>query len=219
MFNLVCPIPRKIYVAVSGGVDSMAALDFLARSHDVTVLYFAHGDTAHDQTARFHVKVYAETLGLPFVDGTVTRFKHQDESLEEYWRTERYAFFNYMNSVDPMPVVTAHHLDDAVETWVWSSLNGLGKIPEIRRGYLLRPFLATPKSELLSWAVRHNVPWIQDPSNSDMARTRNIVRANMDIIKRINPGIATVVKKKVLEMKEKLHDPIDTPEQDAIVLT
>lgn len=45
MFKLLCPIPRSVYVAVSGGVDSMAALNFLARSHDVAAVFFDHGDS------------------------------------------------------------------------------------------------------------------------------------------------------------------------------
>ena len=39
------------------------------------------------------------------------------ESQEEYWRNERYAFFEKFKS---SPIVTCHHLGDAVETWVMS---------------------------------------------------------------------------------------------------
>ena len=50
MIKLQGKLPRKIYVACSGGIDSMAALDFLKRNHDVFVLYFNHG-THHGMKA------------------------------------------------------------------------------------------------------------------------------------------------------------------------
>jgi len=36
-------LPREICIGVSGGPDSMAALDFLSKSHKITVLHFNHG--------------------------------------------------------------------------------------------------------------------------------------------------------------------------------
>ena len=42
MINVEGKIPREIYLACSGGVDSMAALDFLRRSHDVIVVFYHH---------------------------------------------------------------------------------------------------------------------------------------------------------------------------------
>ena len=45
-------LPREFYVACSGGVDSMAALDFLRRNHTVSAAYFDHGsDNSKDALA------------------------------------------------------------------------------------------------------------------------------------------------------------------------
>ena len=43
MIRVTGKIPRRVAVAVSGGIDSMAALDFLRRSHEVVVLHYNHG--------------------------------------------------------------------------------------------------------------------------------------------------------------------------------
>ncbi len=40
MIHVTGKIPRRVAVAVSGGIDSMAALDFLRRSHKVVVLHY-----------------------------------------------------------------------------------------------------------------------------------------------------------------------------------
>jgi hypothetical protein len=50
MIHLQGKLPRNIYLACSGGVDSMAALDFLRRNHRVHVLHFDHR-TAHSEQA------------------------------------------------------------------------------------------------------------------------------------------------------------------------
>lgn len=186
-------LPKEIFVACSGGVDSMAALDFLSRRHEVTAVFFDHGTSASFDAMDFlHKYCYQKKIGL--VTGAIMRAKHKDESLEEYWRTERYRFFDYLQK----PIVTAHHLDDAVETWVWSSMHGTPKLPEIQRGNVIRPFLSTPKAELVDWCVRKSVPWYDDPSNTDQKFMRNYIRHTvMPVVEKINPGIQKTIKKKL----------------------
>jgi len=43
MLRILGKLPRELVVAVSGGPDSMAILDFLSNNHDVTAAYFNHG--------------------------------------------------------------------------------------------------------------------------------------------------------------------------------
>lgn len=194
MIKLLTPLPKKLYVACSGGVDSMAALDFLKRKHDVTAAFFDHGTTTSLEALKF-VRNYCMKHSIELVDGAVMRARRKNESLEEYWRDERYRYFEYLNE----PVVTAHHLDDAVETWVWSSMHGQPKLPEINRGNVVRPFLTTTKMELVDWCIRKNVPWIDDATNLDTKYMRNYVRhVAMPVIQNINPGIQKTIKKKLI---------------------
>ena len=95
-------------------------------------------------------------------------------------------------------VVTAHTLDDAVETWVWSSLNGCPKLIPYRRNKIIRPLLLTEKKKLLDWAARKNVKWVEDSSNIDLAYTRNFIRHElMPGVRHVNPGIHTMIRKKL----------------------
>lgn len=117
MFRLLGSLPRSLYVAVSGGVDSMAAIDFLRRKHDITALYVNHG-TEYSKQAFNVVANYCFTYSIVlFYYEILKDSKPQGLSWEEFWREERYQFFDkYEHSGHP--VVTAHHLDDAVETYL-----------------------------------------------------------------------------------------------------
>ena len=96
----------------------------------------------------------------------------------------------------------AHHLKDAIETWVMTSLNGSPKlIPYFNKKYnIYRPFLCVPKSEIEAWIERHDVKYVLDKSNLDVSIKRNYVRHNMmKDISFVSPGIETIMKKKILD--------------------
>jgi len=196
MIKILVPLPKKITVACSGGVDSMAVVDFLRRKHDVTIAYFHHG-TKHSNHARQFVANYCVDKNLPMMYGHCRTEKDPKESQEEYWRRERYDFLSGVG-----PVITCHHLDDCVETYIWSALHGTPKVIPLTRNNVLRPFLTTRKDEFKSWCIRHDVPWIEDESNQDTKYMRNYVRnVLMPQALHVNPGLHTLVKK-IIEGKQ-----------------
>lgn len=180
-----------MYVAVSGGIDSMVVLDFLQRGkHNPTPVFFHHGTETSDKAHKF-LKDNLKGLWSMKIKGT----KPKDKSWEEWWREERYKFFHFFTK----EVVTAHHLNDCVETWIWSCIHGVPKIIPYRNENVIRPFLLNPKKELERWADKHKVPFIEDASNFDVRFQRNRIRHNlMPEILKINAGIETVVRKRVL---------------------
>lgn len=201
MIKLLGAVPKDVYVACSAGVDSMAALDFLSRKHNVTVAYFDHY-TEHGMVAKHWLWKYCQSKKIPIIFGELDSPKPKRVSQEEHWRNQRYAFFDTL----PGSVVTAHHLDDAVETWVWSSMHGQPKLPEISRGNVIRPFLTTPKIDLMDWCIRKNVPWLDDESNQDTKYMRNYIRhAAMPVVQQINPGIQKTIKKKLLSKLDAVY--------------
>jgi len=204
MINILGSIPKKVAVAVSGGSDSMAVLDFLSRSNrELLVLHFNHG-TAFAPKAEAFVRNYCENRNLRLEVGTVERERASDESKEEYWRNERYAFFS--NFLDKK-IITCHHLDDAVETWLFTSIHGNPMLIPYSRDNFIRPFLATSKLALTGWCARKEVPFLEDPSNADTSYMRNLIRHKlMENVLTINPGINKVIKKKVKHMFENSID-------------
>lgn len=198
MLKLLFPIPKEVTVAFSGGVDSVAVVDFLSRKHDVTCAFFHHGTENSDRAMEFVAK-FCTYRSLPMIYGTCKSAKQKEESQEEYWRRERYDFLDQLGYV-----ITAHHLDDCVETYLWSCMHGTPKVIPAKRNNIYRPFLTTRKDEFVSWCVRHHVNWIEDLSNNDTKYTRNYIRHNlMPHILKVNPGIHTVVKR-IIETQQNI---------------
>ena len=195
MINILGKVPKDVTVAVSGGVDSMALLDFLSRKHNVTAAFFHHGTETSNQAYDFLTN-YLSSRGIELVVGNIDVEKPVDQSPEEHWRNCRYDFLKSIDSV----VVTGHNLDDCVETWVWSSLHGKSKLIPHYHGNVMRPLLTTKKSELYAWCTNKNVPWLEDQSNRDTKYTRNYIRHEMmENVLRVNPGIYKMIRKKLQE--------------------
>lgn len=196
MIKLQGKLPRELYLACSGGVDSMVALDFLRRNHDVRVLHFNHG-TAHGDEAEKFVTQYCRQNDIAYIVDRVKGTIPPGNSKEAWWREKRYAFFD---KYDVHPIVTAHHLDDCVETWVWSAMHGTPKIIPYRRNYIVRPFRLTRKRDFELWASMHQVPYVEDQSNENIHYTRNFIRHEMmSSVLKVNKGIHKVIAKKVKE--------------------
>ena len=200
MIKIQGKIPKdRVYVATSGGVDSMAIVDFLRRDRSVRMVFIDHGTNTSQEAYNF-LRNYVDddqSNELKFVD-MLTHWIDSNvpngTSQEEHWRNERYKFFH---SIDA-PVITCHHLNDCVETWVWSSMHGEGKIIPYANKNVIRPFRLNPKKELANWAISHNVPWVDDKTNFDLKYTRNYIRHEMmPHVLRVNPGIEKVIKKKI----------------------
>ena len=201
MLRLLGKIPKKITLALSGGVDSMVVLDFLSKNHNVEAAFFDHG-TEHSAMAKDFVEEECNKRKIVLHTGKIYQVhRGREQSPEEHWREERYNFLHNFENV-----VTAHHLDDAVETWIWSSLHGTSSLIPYRRGNVIRPFLLNRKFDFQDWARRKNVKWIEDASNNDSSYTRNYIRNQlMAGVLNVNPGIHTMIRKK-LEERQKIKE-------------
>lgn len=172
----------------------MAVIDFLKRKHDVTALFFNHATETSYQAEKF-LSEYLPKIGIELITGSLYRTKDKRLSHEEFWRIERYAFLNKFSDA---PVITCHHLDDCVETWLWSCLNGEGKLIPYRNRNVIRPFRLNRKQEFIDWCTRKDVDWIEDQSNTDIRYMRNYIRQElMPKALTVNPGLHKVVLKKV----------------------
>jgi tRNA(Ile)-lysidine synthase len=196
--HILNKIPKKVCIALSGGIDSMACLDFLLKGgKDVVALHFNH-NTANSSLYEEFVKDYCKLKSVKLKIGYLRDEIPKGRSKEDFWREKRYNFLN--ESRDGRKVITCHHLDDVVETWVFSSLKGDSKLIPYSRQYLIRPFLLNKKETLVSWADKNGVEFVQDNSNYDISFSRNYIRNKMmkDILF-INPGIHKNLKKKIIK--------------------
>ena len=194
--KLLGGIPRRSYIACSGGVDSMAALSFVRNNpqNKTEVLFYDHG-TPTSKKAYIFLKQYCKENNIKFISSKLECDMPTGVSKEAFWREQRYAFLSYFKE---KPIIMAHHLDDVVETYVFSMINGNDFLIPYSNKNIIRPFLLTKKEDMVNWCERKGAPWVEDDTNSvnDYARNRirNVIPPE---IKKINPGIQKVVAKKV----------------------
>ena len=193
MFRFLVKVPNKVGVAFSGGVDSLAIAHFLKKGKkDITLYHFNHGCQYSDDI-EFKCREAAEKLSLPIIVGGYDGTRNKGQSLEDAWRRARYRFLRSFDET----IITGHHIDDATEFWIFSSLHGEGKLTPIVSGNIIRPFLTTEKSTFINHCKNNKLEVVEDEMNKDMHLMRNYMRANMmEHIYHINPGIRTVIRKK-----------------------
>tara|TARA_Y100000034_G_scaffold117414_1_gene156821 strand:+ start:3870 stop:4466 length:597 start_codon:yes stop_codon:yes gene_type:complete len=191
MIRLACSVPRKVVLACSGGRDSMSVLEFLVRGRrEVTVAYFNHA-TPHGEDAEIFLREFCDRQKLSLVCGYYTNKNKTKKPTESTWRTARYQFLSQFND----PVITAHHLDDVVEWWIFSSMRGNPNLIPIQREdvNVIRPFLLSRQRELHKKFREY--PHIEDPSNKETVHTRNFIRHEIvPKVLKINPGLHNTIK-------------------------
>ena len=212
MIKVLTPLPRELIVACSGGVDSMAVVDFLRKNHDVSCAFYHH-DTEDSQRAYEFISKYCNENDLTLFVGTCLGQKPgPGESREEWWRNKRYSFLENIDKT----IVTAHNLDDCVETYIHSAMHGKPKVIPMYRNNIVRPFLTTPKIEFVNWCKRKNIEWCEDSSNTNTDFTRNYIRhMMMPHALRVNPGLPKTVKKIVQRQLTNIQDYATLAEQVA----
>lgn len=167
-------------VAVSGGVDSVALLHLLAhqppQKYRLHIAHIDHGIRPDSRLDRYLVEDLAKALGLP---SSLYEAKLGQAS-EEQARNARYHFLKTTTEkLGAAGIITAHHLDDKIETSLFnlgrgSGRNGLTGIKSIDGIY--RPLLGLKKADLQQYATTNGLPWREDSTNLDLGYSRNFVR-------------------------------------------
>ncbi len=104
-------------------------------------------------------------------------------SIQVAARDLRYDWFKTLVGNEPESyqfLLTAHHLDDNIETMLMHFFRGTGiagitGMPE-KNEYLLRPFLNIARSRLKEFAASHKLDWVEDSTNMSDDYTRNYFR-------------------------------------------
>lgn len=191
---------RRLWVALSGGLDSILLLHLAAHCHSgVRAVHINHQLQANaGETETFCRNVCAE-LSVPFTARPVTvkLGSGPGEGLEESARKARYHAFEAL--LEPGDILLmAHHGDDQAETVLFrmfrgSGVAGLAGMPQSRPlggGCLTRPLLGIERSELERNARLAGISWIDDPSNTDQRFDRNFLRLRiLPALKERWPGL------------------------------
>ena len=188
----------KIIIATSSGVDSVV-LCFLCKrlglEFSIAHCNFALRGEESDLDAKFS-KDFAKSLNVNYYSKTFNTLKYKKEnslSTQMAARELRYTWFDTI-SINYDYVLTAHHLDDQLETFFinfsrGSGLDGLCGIPAVSDN-LVRPLLGFSKDQILNFAKKNNISWREDSSNNTNDYLRNDIRNNIiPRFKKFNPSL------------------------------
>ena len=179
----------RVVVALSGGADSTALLDLLARlapEYDLELIpaHLDHGLRPGAGETAF-CREAAARYGLELVAGAVRPGRLAGPSLQQAAREARYAFLlETARAHGARRMALGHQADDQAETVLLRLLRGAGRrglagMPVRREPGVIRPLLGIRRAEIRAYLRRREIPFLEDPSNRSEAYLRNRVRADL----------------------------------------
>lgn len=191
------PLQKKVLIATSGGVDSMALAHLLGKygrrvvaPQSMTLLHFDHQwrkeSSCEEKEA---VSNLAKSFGMNFLSVQLPSpsQKREAKNLENDARKKRNQVYLSLAGPDRKKefrwVFTAHHQDDVIETLIWRFFRGefLHQTKGIlaKNDPLLRVFLQVSKEELYAYAKEENLTFFEDPTNQDEHQMRAQLRQKL----------------------------------------
>lgn len=190
----------RLIIAISGGIDSVVLahlckqlnLDF-ALAHCNFSLRGKESDADENFVIDLGEALRVEVFTQRF--DTQVYAKENKCSIQMAARELRYDWFKDLASQLNFDfVLTAHHADDNLETFLinftrGTGLNGLTGIPMINDN-IVRPLLPFSREIIEAFANENNIEWREDSSNSTRKYLRNKLRHEVvPILKEINPQL------------------------------
>ena len=175
---------KTFLVATSGGVDSMvlanvfkiqnlnfqiAHINYHFREEESNLDEKLVANFCRKNNIKFHLKNISDEEKLEM------------KSLQNWAREIRYQyFFEILKQENLDFIVTAHHLNDNLETFIinlsrGSGIKGLSGIPK-NENQILRPLLPFSKNEIYDFATENKIDFREDKSNQKNDYLRNKIR-------------------------------------------
>lgn len=192
---------QEIVVAVSGGVDSIALAYFLSKGFNVSVWHFNHKLRSQNDEMERAVTLFCKSNGISLYVDSAEAYPIEGSTENDY----RNARLGALNTRGFQTVVTCHHLDDCIESYLMNCFRGHPEylpIPlstEFNNYTIVRPFLLTKKEAIVGYAARNKLMdyVVEDETNVSMAYRRNVIRHKLRPAIEEYYGIEKVVYKRL----------------------
>ncbi len=190
----------KLLIAISGGIDSVVLTHLCLKSELHIALAHCNFNLRgkeSDADEDFVLQL-AEDLDLEvFVESFDTEgyAEENKRSIQMAARELRYNWFSELSEQLQFDyVLTAHHADDNLETFLinftrGTGLEGLTGIPEVNEVFV-RPLLPFSNLQIANFAKDNDIKWRDDSSNKSTKYLRNKLRHDViPVLKEINPSL------------------------------
>ncbi|MGX7590416.1 tRNA lysidine(34) synthetase TilS [Candidatus Karelsulcia muelleri] len=183
---------KKIYLAVSGGVDSIVLLNIFLkirikiRRLIIEVLHCNFNLRGIDSKQEeelikkickrnqivYHIKTFSFT---------------SNKSIQIIARKLRFVWFKKMLKTNGFNYIAlGHNLNDSIETFFinlkrGTSFKGIKGIV-YKKKYLIRPLIDFSRYDILKYAKTNNLSWMEDKSNNSQKYLRNKIRKDLSNI-------------------------------------
>ncbi|MGZ9736785.1 tRNA lysidine(34) synthetase TilS [Flavobacterium sp. GNP002] len=204
---------KKILLATSGGKDSMVMVHlFQQLDYKIGIAHcnfqLRGMESFGDQN---FVQEYASANDIQvFITQFDTKAFAEDYkvSTQVAARELRYNWFYELLETEKFDyILTAHHADDNLETFLinlsrGTGLEGLTGIPE-QNDRVIRPLLAFSQEEMEEYAKLNNIKWREDSSNASDKYLRNKIRHHLvPMLKELNPNFLSSFHKTQTYLQE-----------------
>ncbi|WP_422089543.1 tRNA lysidine(34) synthetase TilS [Tenacibaculum ovolyticum] len=204
---------KKLLIAISGGIDSVVLSHLLHQLNYTTSLAHCNFQLRGEESDLD--EVFIKNLGSEL---DITTFSIQFEtdkyskrnklSTQLAARKLRYDWFQQLSEENNFDyILTAHHADDNLETFLinltrGTGLDGLTGIPPINKN-IIRPLLVFSREEIEEYALKNNIKWRKDASNLETKYVRNKIRHKIiPILKELNPSLLKTHNKTIESLKQ-----------------
>jgi tRNA(Ile)-lysidine synthase len=182
--GLIAP-PPPLVALLSGGRDSVCALDLAVRARGATEVTALHVNYGLREEAGEDERHCAELCGRLGVALEVERPRRPEGAgnLQAWARQARYAAAARLAEEGGATILTGHTADDQVETILYRLASSpsrralLGMRP--RDGRLARPLLGTTRAETTAYCEERGLAWRDDASNEEAGYKRNLLRRGL----------------------------------------
>ena len=204
---------KKLLIAISGGLDSVVLYHILTSlNFDISLAHcnFNLRGKESDLDEEFVNNLSQKTSNQIFIKSFDTEKYSKDNKLSTQIaaRELRYTWFQELVEKHNFDyILTAHHADDNLETFLinltrGTGLEGFTGIPKIN-GNIVRPLLPFSREEILKYAKENKIEWREDASNASTKYTRNKLRHQViPVLKEINPSLLSSFEKTLENLQE-----------------
>lgn len=217
----------KILLGVSGGKDSMVMADLFLKSEIQFAIAHCNFSLRHEESDGDELLVhrYAEENNIEFFVrqfNTLEFASINKISIQMAARQMRIQYFEELCKNKSFEYfATAHHQDDAIETFFLNLIRGTGIaglhgiLP--RQGISIHPMLFTNRDEIEAYAISNKIAYREDSSNAKTDYTRNKIRQHLlPVFNSINSSFAKIMEGNIDRLylteqvyKQKINETLD----------